>query len=83
MLYEDCPYNIDGSPNIKQEKKMPNIKVTIEIDENIFKTVKMPRYQPCPECKKGSRRVRKALGGANYHCPNHGDFFVVSGQPIS
>jgi hypothetical protein len=36
----------------------------------------MPRYQPCPSCGKGSKRIRKTEGGANYQCPIHGTFFV-------
>jgi len=37
----------------------------------------MPKYQPCPECHKGSKRDRKTLTGAFYKCPNHGEFLVV------
>jgi hypothetical protein len=38
----------------------------------------MPRYQPCSRCHRGSKRVEKTAGGANYRCPNpeHGKFFV-------
>jgi hypothetical protein len=36
----------------------------------------MPRYQPCPSCGKGSKRIRKTEEGANYQCPIHGTFFV-------
>ena len=36
----------------------------------------MPKYQPCPECHATSRRESKTLGGANYHCRTHRQFFV-------
>lgn len=38
----------------------------------------MPKYQLCSNgcCSLPSRRVRKTLGGATYHCRRHGDFFV-------
>ena len=36
----------------------------------------MPKYQPCPQCGKQSRRDSKTLGGANYVCRRHGKFFV-------
>ena len=36
----------------------------------------MPGHQYCPECHKWSKRIDKTVGGANYHCPNHGDFFA-------
>ena len=36
----------------------------------------MPKRQPCPVCGKGSKRREKTMGGANYHCPRHGLFFV-------
>jgi hypothetical protein len=36
----------------------------------------MPKRQPCPVCKKPSKRGSKTLGGANYICPKHGPFFV-------
>jgi len=38
--------------------------------------INMPKYQPCPLCGRGSKRREKTLGGANYHCPSHGIFFV-------
>jgi len=37
----------------------------------------MPRYQPCPECGKGSKRQVKTLSGAKYRCINHREFLVV------
>lgn len=37
----------------------------------------MPRYQPCPQCGKGSKRQVKTLTGAKYRCINHGEFLVV------
>lgn len=40
----------------------------------------MPKYQPCPECGKPSKRVSKTLGGANYRCPTDGEFFVRAPQ---
>ena len=43
---------------------------------NKVKELPMPKHQRCPMCRKWSNRVSKTLGGANYHCPNHGDFFV-------
>ena len=36
----------------------------------------MPKYQPCPKEHKGSKRVLKTMGGANYRCCRHGEFFV-------
>ena len=36
----------------------------------------MPKYQPCPECGKGAKRVSKTMGGANYQHGNHMSFFV-------
>ena len=36
----------------------------------------MPKYQPCPQCRKGSKRDSKTLGDANYVCRRHGEFFV-------
>lgn len=38
--------------------------------------INMPKYQPCPECGKGSRRNRKVETGAIYSCCNHGEFLV-------
>lgn len=36
----------------------------------------MPRYQPCPKCRRQSKRMEKTAGGANYNCRIHGKFFV-------
>ena len=36
----------------------------------------MPKRRPCPVCGKWSKRRNKTLGGADYHCPSHGLFFV-------
>ena len=36
----------------------------------------MPKYQPCPDCGKWSKRESKTMGGAYYRCVNHGQFFV-------
>lgn len=36
----------------------------------------MPKYQLCPQCRAGSKRQSKTLGGAYYFCVNHGKFFV-------
>jgi len=36
----------------------------------------MPKYQPCAACTRGSKRVSKTIGGANYRCRYHGEFFV-------
>jgi len=38
----------------------------------------MPRYQPCPLCRHGSKRGAKTVGGAQYYCPDpdHGVFLV-------
>lgn len=35
-----------------------------------------PKYQPCPECRRGSRRTIKSGGMAYYRCPKHGEFPV-------
>ena len=35
-----------------------------------------PKYQPCPQCHKQSKREEKLMGGANYRCIKHGVFFV-------
>ncbi len=36
----------------------------------------MPKYQPCPECNRGSRRTIKVDTGAMYKCSNHDEFLV-------
>ena len=36
----------------------------------------MPKYQPCPECYRGSHRDHKIDTGAIYRCGNHGEFLV-------
>ena len=36
----------------------------------------MPKFQPCPQCHAGSKRYNKTMGGANYSCRTHGEFFV-------
>ncbi|MDO9579947.1 MAG: hypothetical protein Q7J06_05195 [Bacteroidales bacterium] len=36
----------------------------------------MPKRQRCPDCGKWSKRESKTMGGANYRCVNHGQFFV-------
>jgi len=38
----------------------------------------MPKYQPCPKCSRGCKRLGKAMGGADYICPTHGKFFIKS-----
>ncbi len=38
----------------------------------------MPRYQPCPECRAGSKRDRKTLAGAFYSCKCGETFLVIS-----
>ncbi len=36
----------------------------------------MPKYLFCPECSYISKRTDKTVGGSNYKCPKHGEFFV-------
>jgi len=36
----------------------------------------MPKYQPCHLCSRGAKRSRKTMGGAQYRCPVHGEFFI-------
>lgn len=36
----------------------------------------MPKFQPCPQCRGKARRVTKTMGGGNYKCVDHGEFFV-------
>lgn len=40
----------------------------------------MPKYQPCPECRQGSKRHYKTHGGAYYLCGKHGEFFVKAAK---
>lgn len=35
-----------------------------------------PKYQPCPQCHAGSKRVEKTMGGARYQCRKHGTFLI-------
>lgn len=35
-----------------------------------------PKYQPCPMCRRGSRRTMKSGSLAYYRCANHGEFPV-------
>lgn len=39
----------------------------------------LPAWQPCPVCRRRSRRETRASGGGDYRCPNHGSFFVNRG----
>lgn len=36
----------------------------------------MPKRQDCPVCNRMVKRTGKTMGGANYKCCKHGDFFV-------
>ena len=36
----------------------------------------MPKYQPCPRCRRMSKRMEKTEGGAKYKCREHGKFFM-------
>jgi hypothetical protein len=38
--------------------------------------INMPKRQRCPVCSSSSKREDKTLGGANYRCSKHGNFFV-------
>ena len=38
----------------------------------------MPKHQPCPDCYARSKRGRKFIEGAKYHCHSHGEFYVRS-----
>ena len=38
----------------------------------------MPGYQPCPECRAGSKRDRKTMAGAFYSCKCGMNFLVVN-----
>lgn len=38
--------------------------------------INMPKRQPCPVCHSWGRRTDKLVGGANYRCSKHGEFFV-------
>ena len=38
----------------------------------------MPGYQPCPECRAGSKRDRKTVAGAFYSCRCGMAFLVVN-----
>lgn len=35
-----------------------------------------PKYQPCPQCHVGSKRIEKTVGGARYQCQKHGAFLI-------
>ena len=37
----------------------------------------MPKYQPCPKCKKGCKRTKKTIGGATYYCIKCKETFFV------
>jgi len=58
-------------------------KLAKRIQKRAVKTVdtrqggpNMPKSQPCPRCRRRSKRVEKTEGGANYKCPKYGKFFV-------
>jgi len=40
----------------------------------------MPKFQPCPSCHKGSKRVVKTPDGANYRCRRCKELFHVIGR---
>jgi hypothetical protein len=41
--------------------------------------VNMPKRQPCPTHGGNCKRVNRTVGGAIYHCPRCGNFFVQAG----
>ena len=62
-----------------KESKSTTEKMDARLIPRAFYYPNMPKWQPCPECNRGSRRASKTLGGARYNCSIHGIFFVRKG----